>query len=137
MSARAGVGRHGNPPVHSAESPRAHRPSPPFTGSLLSTHKKMGLGRVKSELMQVIALSTGFRDAEASAGARLFRGLEQRRGAGAELLEQRRLVRLGGLEMAHLDVAEAADFFRDGGKPDRDVVVVGVSFASTSSSIAS
>jgi hypothetical protein len=46
------------------------------------------------------------------------------RRAGAELIEQRRLVGLGSLEVAQLDVAEAADLFRDGGKPDRAMVVV-------------
>ena len=52
-----------------------------------------------------------------------FRRFEQRRRAGAELLEQRRLVGLGGGEMPLLDVAEAADFFRDRGKADREVMV--------------
>ena len=46
-------------------------------------------------------------------------------GPDAELLEQRGLVGLGGLEVAHLDVAEAADLLRDGGEPDREVMVLG------------
>ena len=37
---------------------------------------------------------------------------------------KRRLVRLGGDEMLLLDVAEAADFFRDRGKTDRDMMIV-------------
>src|SRR5262249_50312257 len=56
----------------------------------------------------------------------LLRRLEQRRHPGTELLEQRRLVGLGGLEVAQLDVAEAADFFRDRGEPHRDGVVVAI-----------
>ena len=46
-----------------------------------------------------------------------------RRG-GAELLEQRRLIRLGDRKMPLLDVAETADFFRDGGKTDREMMIV-------------
>src|SRR2546423_1258457 len=57
---------------------------------------------------------------------RLFRRLEERRRSGAELLEQRGLVGLGGLQVAHLDVAEAADLFRDCGEADRDRVVLAV-----------
>src|SRR5262249_14188497 len=54
---------------------------------------------------------------------------EEGRRAGAELVEQRRLVGLGGLEMAQLDVAEAADLLGDGGEADRNVVVVGIELA--------
>src|SRR5712671_4338992 len=54
-----------------------------------------------------------------------LRGLEQRRSAGAKLLQQRRFVGLGGREVALLDVAEAADFFRDSSEADRQVMVVG------------
>src|SRR5262249_31595920 len=63
------------------------------------------------------------------AGYRLLRGLEEGRRAGAELVKQRRLVGLGGLEMAQLDVAEAADLLGDGGEADRNVVVVGIELA--------
>src|SRR5262249_41920187 len=66
------------------------------------------------------------RDRLPPCGAKLLRRLEKRRRTGAELLEQRGLVGLGGLEMAQLDVAEAADLLRDGGKSDRVVVIVGI-----------
>ena len=56
----------------------------------------------------------------------LLRGLQIRRGPRAQLLEQRRLVGLGGGEVAHLDVAEAADFFRDRRDADGKMMVVGV-----------
>src|SRR5581483_3078293 len=51
-------------------------------------------------------------------------GLEQPRSAGAELLEECRLVGLRGGEMALLDVTEAADLFRDHGEADREMVVL-------------
>src|SRR5215469_7492238 len=60
----------------------------------------------------------------AAAWMTLLRRLQQRRGAGAELLEKRGLVRLGGGEMAHLDVPEASDLFRNRGESDRDGVIV-------------
>src|SRR5262249_30883989 len=56
----------------------------------------------------------------------LFRRLEQRRYPGAQLIEQCRLVRFGGLEVARLDMAEAADFFRDRGEPHGDGVGVAI-----------
>src|SRR5215831_20330715 len=52
-------------------------------------------------------------------------GVQQRRSAGAELIQQSPFIGLGGREVPHLDVAEAADLLRDGGEADRDVVVVG------------
>src|SRR5262245_65843017 len=85
--------------------------------------RKWARSEVKSALGHVGA--TGLHRRTGSE-ERLFRRLEQRRGAGTELLEQRRLVGLGSLEVAQLDVAEAADLLRDGGKPDRDVVVAGI-----------
>jgi hypothetical protein len=54
-----------------------------------------------------------------------LRRLEQRRTARAKLLQQRHLLGLGGCQMAQLNVTEAADFFWDGGKADREVMVVG------------
>src|SRR6185312_5958028 len=56
--------------------------------------------------------------------ASLFGGLEQHRAAGAQLLEQSRLVGLGGREMTLLDVSKAADFFRYGRQSDRDRMVL-------------
>ena len=50
--------------------------------------------------------------------------LSRHRRAGAELLQQRRLVRLGRRKVPLLDVAEAADFFRDGGETDREMMIV-------------
>src|ERR1700722_20108272 len=52
-----------------------------------------------------------------------FRRFEQQRRAGTELLEQSRLIRLGGNEMMLLDVAEAANFFRDYGETDGEMMV--------------
>jgi hypothetical protein len=43
------------------------------------------------------------------------------------LLQQRRFVGLGGGEVARLDVAEPADFFRNRGKADGERMVVGLS----------
>ncbi len=40
------------------------------------------------------------------------------------MLEQSRFVGLGGGQEPLLDVAEAADLFRNGGKTDREVMVV-------------
>ncbi len=57
-----------------------------------------------------------------------FRRLEQRRPAGADLLQQRRLLGLGCREVTQLDMAEAADFFRDGCQADREIMVVGREF---------
>src|SRR5262249_46237985 len=82
--------------------------------------------------MPEVKSALGRADATMSSGGHrrrrrsLFGGLEERRRAGAELLQQGRLIGLGRLEVAQLDVAEAADLLRDGGKPDRDGVVVGV-----------
>src|SRR5262249_19303057 len=104
-----------------APSPAGHEASPPFPGGRrCRQHKKM-----RPEQGQVSTWPRR-RDRLPPCGAKLLRRLEQRRGAGAELLEQRRLVGLGGLEVAQLDVAEAADLLRDDGKTDRDVVVVGL-----------
>ena len=50
---------------------------------------------------------------------RAIRRLEEAGLAGAELLEQSGLVGLGSRQMPRLDVAEAADLFRDGGKSRR------------------
>src|SRR5262245_9716426 len=44
---------------------------------------------------------------------------------GAELVEQRGLVGLGGGEMAHLHMPEAADLLRDRREADREVMVLG------------
>jgi len=55
--------------------------------------------------------------------AALLRRLEQRRRSGTPLLQQRRFIRLGSLQVTELDMAKAADFFRNGGKSHRDVVV--------------
>src|SRR6266550_563456 len=55
--------------------------------------------------------------------ARLFGGLQVRRRSSAQLIEQRGFVGLGGGEVALLDVAEAADFFRDGGDADGEMVI--------------
>src|SRR5215469_346300 len=52
-------------------------------------------------------------------------GLEQRRSPGAKLFEQRRFASFCGREVAQLDVAEAADFFRDRREADRKVMIVG------------
>src|SRR5205823_14555110 len=56
----------------------------------------------------------------------LLGGAQQRRRSRPELLEERGLVRLGGRKMPQLDMAEAADFFRNSGKPYRDVVIAGI-----------
>ena len=56
--------------------------------------------------------------------AKLFRRLEKRRGAGAELLAQSGFLGLGGGEMPLLDLAEAADFFRNRSQFNRDVMIV-------------
>src|SRR3954451_7170300 len=56
---------------------------------------------------------------------RLLGRLEQRRRTGAELFQQGRFLGLGGLEMVHLDVAEAPDLFRDRGKTDSKSMVLG------------
>src|SRR5579864_5541958 len=53
-----------------------------------------------------------------------LRRLQQRRRAGAELLEQCRFVGLRCLEVAQLDVAEAADFFRDCREADREMMII-------------
>src|SRR5262245_20915640 len=53
----------------------------------------------------------------------LLRRLQQRRRPIAELHQQRRLVGLGDLQRARLDVAEAADLFRDRCQTDREMVV--------------
>src|SRR4051812_24868070 len=55
----------------------------------------------------------------------LFGGLQQRRLAGAELLQQGRLVGLGGSKVAGLDRAEAADFLRDRSEADSKRMIVG------------
>src|SRR5262249_49719046 len=54
-----------------------------------------------------------------------LRGLAHRRAAGAELFEQRRLLGLGGGEVARLDVTEAAAFLRDVGEAHGEVMVLG------------
>src|SRR5580700_9780821 len=66
------------------------------------------------------------RATDLSRGVRLLRRLQQMRGARAQLVQQHRLIGLGGGEVAGLDVAEAADFFRDGGDADGQVMVVGI-----------
>ena len=81
----------------------------PPAGSLSVAHKKMKPDPRSSRQFEGELAATA-----------LLRGGR----AGAELIEQRRLVGLGSLEVAQLDVAEAADLFRDGGKPDRAMVVV-------------
>src|SRR5262245_23168868 len=116
--------RHRSPRQSSqftAPSRAGHEALPPFAGGrIVRWHKKMG-----AERGQVSTWSRR-RDRLPPSGAKLLRRLEQRRRAGAELLEQRRFVGLGSLEVAQLDVAEAADLLRDGGEADRDVVVVGI-----------
>ena len=58
------------------------------------------------------------------ADGRLFGGFQQRRRAGAELFKQSCFVGLGGGEMTLLDVAEAADVFRDGGELNGEGMII-------------
>src|SRR5262245_43462359 len=107
-----------------APSRAGHEALPPLAGGrIVRFHKKLGTNQGQ------VSTWSRRRDRLPPSGrgrARLLRRLEQRRRAGAELLEQRRLVGLGGLEVAQLDVAEAANLLRDGGEANRDVVVVGI-----------
>src|SRR6202043_1428675 len=48
----------------------------------------------------------------------------QPRRAGAELLQERRFVGLGGSEMLLLDVTKTADFFRNDSEADREMMIV-------------
>ena len=132
-----GVGATAILPVHRAKSrgtaPRRRSPAacrqPIRKWACAEVKSALGLSRVSSlqdwrpgvrrtgrapRSVRAPISTAGYSRRPASSGA----------GAGAELVEQGGLVRLGGLEVAHLDVAEAADFFRDRGKPHRDVVVV-------------
>src|ERR1700736_1001027 len=54
-----------------------------------------------------------------------LRRLERRRAPRAELLDERRLLGLGGGQMPRLDVAEAADFLRDAGEAHSQMMVPG------------
>src|SRR5262249_6264514 len=54
----------------------------------------------------------------------LLRCLSHRGATRAELVEQRRLLGLGGGEMARLDVAVAADFLRNAGQSHREVMIL-------------
>src|SRR5262245_60171671 len=54
----------------------------------------------------------------------LFGSLEQGRPAGTELVEQCRLVGLGGAQVTLLHVTEAADLFRNTGECHGDMMVV-------------
>ena len=55
---------------------------------------------------------------------RLLGGFKERRRTGAKLFKQSRFVGLGGREMLQLDVTETANFFRDCGETDGDMVVL-------------
>src|SRR5437899_12929231 len=62
-------------------------------------------------------------------GSALLCGLEILRRSRAEAVEQRGLVAARRLEVAHLDVAEAADLLRDGRDADREMMVRGAELA--------
>src|SRR5262245_51123833 len=101
-------------------------PLPPFAGRLFSRIRKCGRAQVKSAL-RISPPDLGRASSPAARPKRrLFRRVEQRSDPGAQLIEQRSFVRLSGLEVAHFNVAEAADFLRNGGKPHRDVVVLAI-----------
>src|ERR1700683_1191473 len=77
-------------------------------------------GALMSGAQQGCGVSTFFR---ASPSRPLLGRFQQERRTGRVLFEQRRFVSLGGGEMALFDVAEAAYLFRNGGKPDGEMVV--------------
>src|SRR5262249_62312912 len=97
------VGRHGSPPSSPRRAARATKlcrrsPADALSGRI----RKWARSEVKSALGHVGATGVQRRTGSEE---RLLRRLEQRRRPGAELLEQRRLVGLGSLEVAQLDVA--------------------------------
>src|SRR4029079_9840285 len=58
----------------------------------------------------------------------LLRSLEQMWQSRTELVDQHGLIGLGGDKVAHLDVTESADLFRDRRDADGEMVIVGREF---------
>src|SRR5579872_336478 len=81
-------------------------------------------GKVGDSLMASAYLRALPPDPMIGKNGRLFRGFQQRRFAGAELLKQGCFVGFCGSEMTLFDMTEAADFFRNGGKADGKVMIV-------------
>ena len=100
----------------------------PLAGSLVALARggKSLIGSAYSIACVVKCAQTTLLDCHrrTTSGGFSFSRFEQRRRTGAELFQQRRLIGLCGGEMPLLDMTEAANFFRDRGETDGEVMIV-------------